>query len=104
MIDSFIETLVDSPTEQNIKEFLNFLDLLSYSLLEDAETYPHKSQDYFSKRREAFAVKPEAYRKFINAWVSKHKSTENFPLPYKTSPYELTLNIPFQEIRKPKDE
>jgi hypothetical protein len=104
MIDSLIKTLVNDPTEQNVKEFLNFIDVISYSLLEDAQTYPYKSQEYFSKRKEAFSVKPEAHRKFINAWVTKHKSTENFPLPYKTSPYELTLNIPFQEIRKPKDE
>lgn len=102
MIDVLIEKAVDNPTEQNVHEFLSFVEQVAYSLIEDAETYPYKSREYFSKRQEAFGTKPEAHKKFINAWVSKHKTTENFPLPYKTSPYELTLNIPFQEIKKPK--
>jgi hypothetical protein len=100
MIETLIQKTIDCPSEENVKELLKFTEEVSYSLLEDAETLPYKSREYFSKRQEAFFTKANMYKRFINCWVAKHHSTENFPLPYKTSPYEMTLNIPFQEIKK----
>jgi hypothetical protein len=101
MFDELIEKTLENPSQENVNELLKFIEEVSYSLLEDSLTYPFKSREYFEKRTEAFSVKKEVMVKFISSWVNKYRTTENFPIPFKTSPYEHTLNIPFQEIKKP---
>lgn len=91
-----IDFLVENPTEDNKTSFLFSLMQLEYSKLEEAETHPKKSRQYFQARTEAFSVRPEYARILVGKWVSKYGSTEGCPLKY-----EDTLNIPFRQIKKP---
>jgi hypothetical protein len=97
MIQELIQTLVETPTEENKQNYLQFVTEMEYSLLQDAETLPFKSQEYFDKRKEAFAYRRNCAMMLLNSWVATHGSTENAPISYAD-----TLNIPFQQIKKPQ--
>jgi hypothetical protein len=97
MIEDLIQTLVESPTEENKENYFKFVNETEYSLLQEAETLPFKSQDYFDKRKQAFAYRRECAMMFLNSWIATHGSTENAPVSYTD-----TLNIPFQQIKAPK--
>lgn len=45
----------------------------------------------------AFAYSKEAAARFLQKWTEKHPSTQNCPVSYRD-----TLNLPFQEIKAPK--
>lgn len=97
VIEEFIENLVKNPTEEEKLNYFSFVNEMEYSLLEDAETFPFKSQEYFDKRRQAFAYRRECAMMLMNKWVAAYGSTENCPMSYAD-----TLNIPFQSIKLPK--
>lgn len=97
MIDELIETIVKDPTEKNKQNYLQFVNEIEYSLLKDAETLSFKSQEYFNKRRQAFAYRRECAKMLLNKWVSSYGSTNNCPVSYAD-----TLIIPFQTIKAPK--
>jgi len=97
MIEELIESLVKNPTEELKETYLNFVNTTEYSLLEDAETLPFKSQEYFDKRKQAFAYRRKCAMMLLNSWVSAHGSTDNCPTSYAD-----TLIIPFQQIKAPK--
>jgi hypothetical protein len=97
MIENLIETLIEAPTEENKENYLKFVNEMEYSLLQDAETLPFKSQEYFDKRKQAFAYRRECAMMLLNSWVSAHGSTDNCPTSYAD-----TLIIPFQQIKTPK--
>ncbi|MEN9301765.1 MAG: hypothetical protein RL264_194 [Bacteroidota bacterium] len=96
MIEELIDLVVNDPTENNKNQFEVQLNSLEYSLLVEAENFPKKSQEYFDCRRKAFSVRPEYAKIMLNKWVSKYKSTNGCPVNY-----EMTLNIPFRQIKKP---
>lgn len=97
MIDELIQILVKDPTEENIQNYLQFVNEMEYSLLQDAETFPFKSQEYFNKRKQAFAYRRECAMMLLNKWVATYGSSENCLVSYAD-----TLNIPFQQIKVPK--
>lgn len=97
MIKELIQTLVKNPTEENKEKYLKFVNEMEYSLLQESETLPFKSQEYFNKRTEAFAYRRKCAMILINYWLATHGSTENAPVSYAD-----TLNIPFQQIKVPK--
>ena len=97
MIEEFIKILVETPTEENKKNYLTFINEMEYSLLQDAETFPFKSQEYFDKRREAFAYRKQCAKMLLSSWVSIYGSTNSCPVSYTD-----TLNLPFYEIKVPK--
>jgi len=97
VIEELIETLVKDPTEENKQNYLGFVNEMEYSLLEDAETFPFKSQEYFDKRRQAFAYRRESAMLLLNSWISTYGSTDSCPVSYAD-----TLIIPFQQIKKPQ--
>ena len=94
-----IQNLIQNPTEENKEQFLKELNKAEYKLLVDAEDFPFKSQEYFNKRAEAFALRGKVAAKLLQAWVSVYGSTEGCPLKYAD-----TLNIPFRSIGVPDDE
>lgn len=96
MIEKLIETLVENPTEENKENYLNFVSITEYSFLEDAETLPFKSQEYFDKRTEAFSYRRKCAMMLIHKWVAKYGTLENCIVSYAD-----TLNIPFQTIKVP---
>ena len=96
MIEELIDLVVEHPTEANKKEFEAQLNLLEYSLLVESENFPKKSQEYFNARTKAFSVRPTYAKIMLNKWVSKYKSTDGCPVKY-----EMTLNIPFRQIKEP---
>ena len=98
MIEDLICSVVNTPTKENIDNYLNFVNMTEYSLLVEAENFSKKSQKYFDKRKEAFSYRRNSAIDFINNWVQKYGSTENSPITYAD-----TLNIPFQSIKAPKD-
>jgi hypothetical protein len=97
MIDQLIETLVKEPTDEHKDNYLKFINEMEYSLLQDAEAFPFKSQEYFDKRKQAFAYRRECAMILLSKWVATCGSTENCPVSYTD-----TLNIPFQQIKVPK--
>ena len=96
MLQTLIDNVVSFPTEENTNNYLNHVNQTEYSLLVEAEDLAPKSQEYFDKRREAFAYRRECAAALVTKWVSKHKTTEGCPVSYAD-----TLNIPFQSIKKP---
>lgn len=96
MIDQIITTLIENPTEENKTKFERELNILEYSTLQEAESFPPKSREYFQKRTEAFAIRPNCAKMVLSKWVSKFGSTQGCPMTY-----EMTLNIPFRQIKKP---
>ena len=97
MIEELIQTLVEAPTEENKENYFKFVNDIEYSLLQDAETFPFKSQEYFDKRKQAFAYRRKYAMILLSKWVATYGSTENCPISYAD-----TLNIPFQQIKVPK--
>jgi hypothetical protein len=75
---------------------LKEVNKIEYQLLEEAESFPKKSQEYFSKRTEAFSFRRNSAMKLIREWVQQYKTTEGCPVAYAD-----TLNIPFQTIKIP---
>ena len=92
-----IENLVEQPTEENKSIYLEEINKIEYQLLLEAENYSKKSQDYFSKRTEAFSFRRNSAINVIRQWVAKYKTTKDCPVNYAD-----TLNIPFQSIQVPK--
>jgi hypothetical protein len=41
-----------------------------------------KSQEYFDKRREAFAYQGKCAKMLLNSWVATYGSTENCPISH----------------------
>jgi hypothetical protein len=97
MIEDLIQTLVETPTEENKENYFKFVNKMEYSLLQDAEAFPFRSQEYFDKRKRAFAYRRECAIIVLQRWVSTYGSTEGCVVSYAD-----TLNIPFQQIRAPK--
>jgi hypothetical protein len=97
MIEELIESLVKNPTEELKETYLNFVNTTEYSLLEDAETLPFKSQEYFDQRKKAFAYRRECATILLRHWLAQYGSTSGCPMTYAN-----TLNVPFQQIKKPK--
>lgn len=95
MIEKLIQNVVEDPTDDSIQLYKSHVDEMEYDLLVQAESFPHKSQEYFSKRTEAFSYRRESAIKMISSWVKKYESTNNCPVSYAD-----TLNIPFREIKK----
>ena len=75
MIEDLICSVVNTPTKENIDNYLNFVNM-----------------------KEAFSYRRTSAIAFINNWIQKYGSTENSPITYAD-----TLNIPFQSIKAPKD-
>jgi hypothetical protein len=96
MIRDLIQTLVESPTEENKKNYLDFVNQMEYSLLQDAEAFPPKSQEHFDKRKEAFAYRRNCAMMLLNSWVSVYGTSQGCPVSYAD-----TLIIPFQQIKAP---
>jgi hypothetical protein len=97
MIENLIDNLIKNPTEENKENYLSFVNEVEYSFLQDAETLPFKSREYFEKRSEAFAYRRECAKMLLTKWVSVYRSTEGCVVSYAD-----TLNIPFQQIKAPK--
>lgn len=99
MIETLIDKIVENPTE-DLKELYNkTISKTEYQLLEESTQCPYKSQEYFNKRREAFAYRRECAVKMINAWVKKYGTSEDCPVKYSD-----TLIIPFQKIENIDEE
>lgn len=96
-MNEIIENLIENPTEENKSLYLKEVNQSEYQLLEEAEKYSKKSQEYFSKRAEAFSFRRNSAMKLIQEWVKKYKTTEGCLVSYAD-----TLNIPFQAIQVPK--
>jgi hypothetical protein len=96
MIESIISELVESPTDDNKQKYLEHIDKIEYDLLVESNELPFKSREYYEKRIEAFSYRRESAMKLISAWVSKYGTSENCVVSYAD-----TLNIPFQQIKKP---
>lgn len=97
MTDPFILSIIENPSENIGEIYESFVNQKEYSLLQETEQYPYKSQEYFNKRREAFAFRREFAIKMINTWVGKYGTSKGCPVTYAD-----TLNIPFREIKQPK--
>ena len=97
MIQELIKSLVKNPTEELKETYLNFVNTTEYSLLEDAETLPFRSPEYFDQRKRAFAYRRECATILLRHWVATYGSTSGCPATYAD-----TLNVPFQQIKKPK--
>ena len=97
MIEQLIQNLVKFPTEENKKSYFQFVSEIEYSLLQDSEKLPFKSQEYFDKRKQAFAYRRECAIMLINSWIATYGSIEDAPVSYAD-----TLIIPFQKIKKPQ--
>ena len=97
MIEELIECLVKNPTEELKETYLNFVNTTEYSLLEDAEDLPFRSPEYFDQRKRAFAYRVECAKILLRHWVATYGSTSGCPVTYAD-----TLNVPFQQIKKPK--
>jgi hypothetical protein len=96
-IEKLIDDLVKHPTDEHKETYLKFVNEMEYSLLQDAETLPFRSQEYFDKRKQAFAYRRECAMIVLQRWVSTYGSTEGCVVSYAD-----TLNIPFQQIKAPK--
>lgn len=89
--------LIENPTEINKELFFKEIEKTEYQLLEEAEKLPYKSQEYFSKRTEAFSFRRNTAMKLIRLWIQKHNSLDDCPMKYAD-----TLNIPFSTIKVSK--
>ena len=96
-LEEILEEVVNNPTEENKKDYLDNLNKFEYSILIEAEKYPPKSPEYFEFRKMAFACRGKYARMMLPKWVSKYGKTQG--CPHK---YEDTLNIPFRSISLPK--
>ena len=96
MIEDTIENLIKTPSQENKDKFEKELNTLEYETLEKAESFPKKSREYFEKRTEAFSIRSKYAKMVLAKWVSKFGSTQGCPVTY-----EMTLNIPFRQIKVP---
>ena len=96
MIEHIIEDLIQNPSEENKSKLEKELNTLEYDTLKEAESFPKKSREYFEKRTEAFSIRSKYAKMILAKWVSKFGSTQGCPVTY-----EMTLNIPFRQIKKP---
>lgn len=95
-LNSLLQLVVDSPTEENKLEYLATLNELECMILEESEKYAPKTPEKFNIRREAFATRPKYAKLMLEKWVAKYQTTEGCPHAYQD-----TLNIPFQQIKPP---
>ena len=95
-VSQLLNKTVETPTEENKKEYLKELNVLEIAILKEAEKYKPKTPEYFSIRQEAFATHGKYAKMFLNQWVSKYGTTNGAP-----HSYENTLNIPFRSIASP---
>lgn len=95
-LNSLLELVVESPTEENKLEYLTTLNELEYMILEESEKYSPKTPENLNIRREAFATRPKYAKLMLEKWVAKYKTTQGCPHAYQD-----TLNIPFQQIKQP---
>lgn len=93
-----IEELIQNPSEENKQKYLDFVNQKEYDLIVEAHEFPPKSQEFFDKKREAFAFRRESAKMLLNKWVAVHGTAENCPVSYAD-----TLNVPFQQIKPPKE-
>lgn len=93
-----IEELIKNPSDENKQKYLDFVNQKEYDLIVEAHKFPPKSQEFFDKKREAFAFRGESARILLNRWVAVYGTTENCPVSYAD-----TLNMPFQQIKPPKE-
>lgn len=96
-MESFIQNLLNNPTNEAKEEYDKRVNEIEYSILCDAYKLPAKSQEFFNKKREAFAYRRNCAMLFLTKWVEKYGTPEGSPIAYRD-----TLIIPFQEIKKPK--
>lgn len=95
MIDSIIHQFVETPSPELQQLYEALVHQTEYNLLIEANSFPFKSQEWFDKRREAFAFRRECAKRMINAWVKKHETSQGCFITYAE-----TLNIPFQTIKQ----
>lgn len=93
-----IQKVIIEPTKENIKEYLNCLNILEYSILVESEKYNPKTPEYFNIRKEAFSTRTKYAKMMLNQWVSMYKNLNNCPHSYQD-----TLSVPFQKINKPEN-
>jgi hypothetical protein len=91
----FIQTLLETPIEDNKVAFSQLLKNKEIELLEIAEECEFKSQEYFNKRNEAFSLRREIAMYLVPLWISKFGSLGGCPLQFSD-----TLNIPFRVVGK----
>lgn len=91
-----LNKLLNNPTQENKELYLKEVNQIEYQLLEEAENYPYKSREYFSKRTEAFSFRKKSAMELITLWVKKYGNVNDCPVKYVD-----TLNIPFQSIKVP---
>jgi hypothetical protein len=94
---SVLDSVVKTPTEEHIENYLSKLNILEYSILIEAEKYRPKTPEYISIRKEAFATRAKYAKIMLTQWVSKYSTTSGCPHSYQD-----TLNIPFKQIKSPK--
>jgi hypothetical protein len=94
MIEELISNLVETPSEENKEKYLTNIHTTEIKFLQEAETFPYKSQEYFDARRKAFNYRKASAIKLINSWVSRYSTSLGCPVSYAD-----TLNIPFQTIK-----
>lgn len=97
MIETIIQKVLENPSQENKIEYEKIVSEIEYNLLIESEKFPHKSQEKFSKRTEAFSFRRNCAIQLISKWVEKYNTTENCPVSYAD-----TLNIPFREIKNVK--
>jgi hypothetical protein len=96
-VEILLNMVLEEPTEENKKNYLNKLNELEYALIEESAKYPDKSQENLDLRKESFSTRGTYAKKMLSLWVNKYQTTEGCPHSYQD-----TLNIPFQQIKKPK--
>lgn len=92
-----IDDLVKNPSDSNKENYLRSVNQKEYSLLQEAEKFPFRSQEYFNKRTEAFSYRRECAKMLLSEWISVYGSTNGCVVSYAD-----TLNIPFQQIKPPE--
>jgi hypothetical protein len=96
-VEILLNMVLEEPTEENKENYLNKLNELEYALIEESAKYPDKSQENLDLRKESFSTRTTYAKKMLSLWVNKYQTTEGCPHSYQD-----TLNIPFQQIKKPK--
>ncbi len=94
-LNQTIDVLVEDPTDENKKLFMEALEKEEYNTLASAEELEFKSREYFKRRQEAFVLRGKVAIKILSKWNAKFGSSEGCPLQYRD-----TLNIPFREIKE----
>lgn len=95
VLNQAIDNLIEDPSEENKKLFIDALETEEYNVLVSADKLEFKSREYFKKRQEAFALRSKIAINILYKWNTKFNTSEGCPLQYRD-----TLNIPFREIKK----